>query len=138
MKENITKEEATQAFEEKEREAEVLLGDKEGVLNVVQKALEMIEKLLNSDAIKGLVDDITTTLELIRDYVTGRYKEVPLHIVAGALGAILYLVMPIDLIPDFIPVFGFADDAAVFVLALGAGLKVELEKYRNWKETQID
>lgn len=36
-------------------------------------------------------------------------------IIIGALG---YLILPVDLIPDFIPVVGFADDAAVIISAL--------------------
>lgn len=35
--------------------------------------------------------------------------------IAGALG---YLILPIDLIPDFIPVVGFTDDISVIVFAL--------------------
>lgn len=31
---------------------------------------------------------------------------------------VVYLISPIDLIPDFIPVFGYADDALVVVIAL--------------------
>jgi uncharacterized membrane protein YkvA (DUF1232 family) len=31
---------------------------------------------------------------------------------------LVYLVLPIDLIPDFIPVVGYADDAVVVALAL--------------------
>ena len=38
-------------------------------------------------------------------------------LIIGALG---YLILPLDLIPDFIPVAGFADDAA----ALAAVLKM--------------
>jgi len=34
------------------------------------------------------------------------------------MGAIAYIVMPIDLIPDFIPFFGEIDDLYVLVLAL--------------------
>jgi uncharacterized membrane protein YkvA (DUF1232 family) len=34
------------------------------------------------------------------------------------LGAIAYIVMPIDLIPDFIPFFGEIDDVYLLVLAL--------------------
>jgi uncharacterized membrane protein YkvA (DUF1232 family) len=52
----------------------------------------------------------------------------------SALGAIIYLVSPFDLIPDFIPVFGFLEDAAVLTLVLGTGLSLELRKYREWKE----
>ena len=33
-------------------------------------------------------------------------------------GALVYFVMPIDAIPDFIPFTGFADDLAVLVLAM--------------------
>lgn len=35
--------------------------------------------------------------------------------IAGALG---YLILPVDLIPDFIPVIGFADDLTIIVYAV--------------------
>jgi len=49
----------------------------------------------------------------------------------------IYLVLPIDLIPDFIPVIGYADDAIIVAVALRyavrhAGL-VAIE--RNWPGT---
>jgi uncharacterized membrane protein YkvA (DUF1232 family) len=34
------------------------------------------------------------------------------------IALLIYLVLPIDLIPDFIPVVGYADDAIVTVIAL--------------------
>ena len=34
------------------------------------------------------------------------------------LGAIAYFVMPFDLVPDILPIIGFADDAALLVAAL--------------------
>lgn len=36
-------------------------------------------------------------------------------IIIGALG---YLILPVDLIPDFIPVAGYADDAAALTAAI--------------------
>ena len=36
-------------------------------------------------------------------------------VIAGALG---YLIFPVDLIPDFIPVIGFADDLSIIVYAV--------------------
>lgn len=36
--------------------------------------------------------------------------------IAGALG---YLIFPMDLIPDFIPIVGYADDFSVVIAAIG-------------------
>ena len=49
-----------------------------------------------------------------------------------AIGALLYLVSPIDLIPDAIPVLGLTDDASVVAAAV-ASLSFELKKYRGEK-----
>ena len=41
-------------------------------------------------------------------------------IIIGALG---YLILPLDLLPDFIPAIGFTDDAAALTLAIVKVLK---------------
>lgn len=56
------------------------------------------------------------------------------------LGAIAYIVMPIDLIPDFIPFFGEIDDLYILVLALqrlisNAGRDVLLD---HWTGNPLD
>ena len=47
---------------------------------------------------------------------------------AIAIGALLYLVSPIDAVPDFIPVVGLADDVGVIALAV-AKLAGDMSKY---------
>jgi len=49
---------------------------------------------------------------------------------AIAIGALIYLVSPIDLVPDLIPVFGLGDDAAVIAAAI-AKLASDLNKYKK-------
>ncbi len=51
-----------------------------------------------------------------------RDGDVPLGAKAIMPGVLLYLAMPIDIIPDFIPVLGQLDDLVV----LGAGLALVL------------
>lgn len=42
----------------------------------------------------------------------------PAKIKAGIIGALGYLISPLDLIPDFMPGIGFADDAAAIAAAV--------------------
>ncbi len=48
-----------------------------------------------------------------------RVTKVQKLFVAGIIG---YIIMPIDLIPDFIPIFGFVDDLVLVVYALNTML----------------
>ncbi|MBN8707065.1 MAG: DUF1232 domain-containing protein [Bacteroidetes bacterium] len=49
---------------------------------------------------------------------------------AIAIGALIYLISPIDAIPDFIPVVGLTDDVGVILLAVSQVLS-ELGKYKG-------
>ena len=45
------------------------------------------------------------------------------------------MLSPLDVIPDFIPLAGFIDDAAVFGFVL-AFAKDDLVRYREWRKMQ--
>lgn len=49
--------------------------------------------------------------------------EVPVSVRALILGLLVYLVLPIDLVPDFIPVLGYADDVIVVAAVLRAVIR---------------
>lgn len=71
---------------------------------------------------------------LFRD--VARDPRVPRRVKYGVAAAAAYLVLPIDLIPDFVPVFGQIDDVAVIGwavrrLLLGAGEGVLREHWQG-------
>jgi uncharacterized membrane protein YkvA (DUF1232 family) len=70
------------------------------------------EKTSLQEALHLLPDVLRLLHRLARDHTLPRGVRVRLWLVLA------YLAMPIDLVPDFIPVVGYADDAAVIVLAL--------------------
>ena len=47
-------------------------------------------------------------------------KDVPVKENGLIIGALGYLILPVDLIPDFIPVAGFTDDLAALAYAIHA------------------
>ncbi len=55
---------------------------------------------------------------------------------AMAIGALLYLISPIDAVPDIIPIVGLADDVGVISAAVSA-LAVELKKYKTAHEQSL-
>lgn len=56
--------------------------------------------------------------DLLAAYYAAVDPKTPLRVRATLFGALAYFVMPADLIPDFIAVLGFTDDAAVLAAAL--------------------
>src|ERR1700733_1056174 len=56
--------------------------------------------------------------EVLALYFAVRDKRTPLRVKILAFFALLYLIDPIDLIPDVIPVFGYLDDIVIVPLLL--------------------
>ena len=56
--------------------------------------------------------------DLLAAYYCAFDRATPLQVKATLVGAIAYFVLPIDAIPDVLPVLGFTDDAAVLATAL--------------------
>ena len=69
---------------------------------------------------------------LLKAFFKGQYKALPWRSALGLLGALLYLASPIDIIPDFIPVLGFLDDAFIFSKILALASK-DVADFRAWE-----
>jgi uncharacterized membrane protein YkvA (DUF1232 family) len=56
--------------------------------------------------------------DLAAAYYCAFDRDTPLQVKAALVGALAYFVLPFDVIPDMMPLLGFADDAAVLATAL--------------------
>ncbi len=65
---------------------------------------------------------LIASLPFAEDLLAAHYcafdRQTPLRVKAVLLGAIAYFILPDDVIPDWIPVFGYTDDAAVLATAI--------------------
>jgi uncharacterized membrane protein YkvA (DUF1232 family) len=109
--------------------------DMDDVEYVLKKGLNFLKKIAANipGPLVDLWDDIKLMWSLIRDYVEGNYKQVPWSTIAAIVGSLLYLFYPIDIIPDYVPLYGFLDDAIVITLALKM-IKKDLDSYKQWME----
>jgi uncharacterized membrane protein YkvA (DUF1232 family) len=112
-------------------EAAAKVGDAE-VLAVLRDAKKIEEK-----SKKGLLADFFTEirdlLAMVRDFAGDKYRAVPFGSIAAIVGALLYVLSPVDLIPDFIPGMGYVDDAGVIAACLKL-VKPDLDRYRKRKK----
>ncbi len=104
---------------------------------IVSKEDRINDQLENGKGLERYAKDLLLLVSLVKDYYQGNYRDVPYKTISAAVVGLLYVINPIDIIPDFIPFIGQVDDA----LVLGFCLKLiekDLLKYKNWKDKQSE
>ena len=79
----------------------------------------MYDKFLKNidDALKKIPDtgnlrsDIPLLTALVKSYVAKEFIEIPYNTIIAVVAALLYVISPIDMLPDVIPGVGYDDDA---------------------------
>ncbi len=75
-------------------------------------------------------------LRLIRAYSQGNYRDVPESTLVVIIAAIIYVVSPLDVIPDALPALGYLDDATVLALAARRARQT-LDDFMLWETTAL-
>jgi len=77
--------------------------------------------------------DIQAITRLLTAWAQGRYRVVPMRTLVALLGALLYFLMPLDAVPDFILALGFLDDAAIIARVIQI-FRDDLKAFRLWEQ----
>jgi uncharacterized membrane protein YkvA (DUF1232 family) len=77
--------------------------------------------------------------QFLKDVKQKNYPETPWKTLAAMLFAVIYIINPLDLVPDFVPFIGYLDDLTVFGLIFKL-INKDLESYEEWRleETEAD
>lgn len=99
-----------------------------GVLESIGRKLDKSLET-NTMGLQAYLDDLKLAYEMLRapDFTIEKSTKIVLII------ALLYIVSPIDLIPDGIPFIGLLDDLLVAGYAIKQAAS-ELERYRKFKQ----
>ena len=89
------------------------------------------QNFLSNNKNLDFIEDVKILFAIITDSIKGTYK-VDTKTYLTIAGALAYVALPTDLIPDFIPGIGFIDDAFVIGWTVKT-LKEEIENYKRVK-----
>jgi len=95
----------------------------------LDKQKDILDIVLNSDVLKKYIDDIKMFFNMLRDYFNGKC-DLPIQTIIAIGVTLIYVLSPVDFIPDFIPVVGFIDDAFVIGLCIEL-ITGDIENYKK-------
>ena len=102
---------------------------------ILGKEDKLNDQLENGRGLERYTKDLLLLMSLVKDYYQGNYRDIPYKTISAAVVGLLYVLNPIDIIPDFIPFIGQIDDALVLKFCLKL-MEKDLRKYKTWKDQQ--
>lgn len=125
----LSEEEVQARFDKSKEKAKKLLEDEDKM----DRFLERLEKKLKHiPVVGGILSEIPTLISLVKAFIQKKYLEIPIGSVIAIVGALIYFLSPVDLIPDLLPAIGLADDAAVLTLAFKL-VHDDVVEFKSWR-----
>ena len=135
-KQKIEEEVIESEVEKKRSRAEDYLRHPEKSKELLNQAMKKADsKEEHKGPLAGVWENLKALLRLFQAYLRREYTTIPWGSIVLVVVAILYFVMPIDLIFDWIPVGGFIDDAAVIGFVINQ-IKNDLDAFKKWENTR--
>lgn len=97
------------------------------------------QKLTSAKDLKGgfaqIKDMMLTLIRLVGAFISGRYRQVSRKFLILGVATLLYLVLPFDLMPDFLPTFGLLDDLSLMAWFIRS-FQDEIQNFQLWESQQ--
>lgn len=115
------------------RRASNIMRDKKLVSGLVHDAKETFQsKAKASEKIQAVKQQLFAFIRLVKAYFKGYYREISLKNMLYTVAVLVYFVTPTDIVPDFLPVGGYLDDATL-IIWLYKQLEGEMKQFLEWE-----
>lgn len=123
--------------------SEVLDTLKEAAARVLQRRFRLVLLLRHayermtaqSSVLSAVWTDLRTMMRLLVRWADRSYRRVGWTPLVLMVGALLYFVVPADVVPDALGALGFVDDVTV-ITAVVQRVRDELDRFREWEKTR--
>ena len=121
------------SFTDAKAKAGKVLKQPERVNKLLETSREKLDKLeLEDEDFKGILGTLKTFVRMVKAYRKGHY-QIPWVTIVMVVAALIYFVVPLDMLPDFIPVTGYVDDFAV-IMAIYKKFKDDITAFQAWEQ----
>ena len=79
----------------------------------IQKLIPEIKNYVAKNGLKDIKDKVYLIIDYLKDISSGKYQDYSAKSLLMLVAGMIYLLTPLDVVPDIFPIMGFADDAAV-------------------------
>ena len=104
--------------------------------NKILNLVGYLQPYLHKDGLKDAKEDMILLIDYITDVAKGNYTDYNVNRLLIVIAALLYVIDPIDMVPDFI-IGGFLDDVTVIGWAI-TKVAQELEDYKLHRPSNFD
>lgn len=101
----------SKSYERAKNKAEEYTKDPEKLNDLIDKAFDKANR--KKGPLNTIWEQLMACFRLIKAFANGTYREIPWSSLVMLTISVVYFVMPIDFIPDFIIGLGLTDDAAL-------------------------
>lgn len=123
---------AKSEFSKIENNAKEYVEDKKNIGRLLNEALGKAEKSKN--LLGKILDDLMVLFRLLKAWGRGKYSRIPIKAITLIIATLIYFLNPFDVIPDFIPVIGYVDDAAMISAGIQA-IRGDLNDFKRWEKS---
>ncbi len=114
-----------------QEDAEKTVQDKDRMNDLVGKE----GKFTNKKGLSRIREQLILLWDYVKAIMSGDYVDYSTWAFIKATAGLLYVVSPFDVVPDFFPWVGWADDVLVVMYVCNL-LHTELEKFAAWQNRQ--
>lgn len=130
----FSKDKPIKSFDQAKERASKILSQPERINRLLNTSKEKLSRLeLKEQDFKGILGMIRTFIRMLKAFKAGQFA-IPWATIIMIVAALVYFVVPLDMLPDFIPIAGYIDDFTV-ILAIFKKVKEDVVAFQVWERS---